>query len=59
MCFIILLVATEERFWVGLVRSLGGLLAGAAHFHDLLLLAGEFGLEAAELFAQLGCISAR
>ncbi len=41
------------------VRLLAALLAGAPHLHDLLLLAREFGLEAAELFAQLGGVSAR
>jgi len=43
--------------------SLNGLLlaaifAGAAHFHHFLFFGGEFGLEAAEFFAQLGGVSA-
>ena len=32
--------------------------AGAAHFHHFLFFGGEFGLEAAEIFAQLGGVSA-
>jgi hypothetical protein len=35
------------------MRLLAALLAGAAHLHHFLLLAGEFGPEAAEFFAKL------
>jgi len=40
------------------VSLLTEIFAGAAHFHHFLFLGGEFGLEAAEIFAQLGGVSA-